>query len=65
MYFQLRFEEYAAMKNVLKIGVFLKFLKIVVGSEQYVTVVLLTKFHGLSRTSLVTLYKSFLRPHLD
>lgn len=65
MYFQLRFEEYAAMKNVLKIGVFLKFLKIVVGSEQYVTVVLLTKFHGLPRTSLVTLYKSFLRPHLD
>ena len=64
MYFQLRFEEYAAMKNVLKIGVFLKFLKIVVGSEQYVTVVLLTKFHGLSRTSLVTIYKSFLRPHL-
>lgn len=65
MYFQLRFEEYAAMKNVLKIGVFLKFLKIVVGSEQYVTVVLLTKFHGLTRTSLVTIYKSFLRPHLD
>ena len=60
------FKEFAAMKNVLKIGVFLKFLKIVVDNEQYVTVVQLRKFHnGLSRSSFVTIYKSFLRPHLD
>ena len=60
------FKEFAAMKNVLKIGVILKFLKIVVDNEQYVTVVLLRKFHsGLSRSSFETIYKSFLRPQLN